>query len=443
MKSVNNLFKNFYSFLLLFSLFLINTGSAFSQQQVAVDAQNNLKIIKAIADRIIDESEFSFIDEKTKESYISTKNLPLTPNVKLKSIYTNWKYWNGVINLALIDLGEFSGDRKYIDHVIDKYDFILNSGNLEYFERQFQAVLTGRVDGENNPEFSVLNGNYNGFSFHQLFRLNKLDDFGAMGAALLEVNNFNQKPIYRKYLDSFADYLKNREHRLDDRTLARITPRNKTVWADDLFMSVPFMARYAVYMNDQEMLDDAVNQTLNFYDHLFDENSGLYFHCYHSDLNTNGVAHWGRANGWVIVATVDLLALLSENHPKRSLVIANLKKQIDGIARYQSQSGCWRQLLDKTDSYTESSCTAMFVYGIAKAVNNGWIDAEYASIAENGWKGLLTKITDDFHVKDICIGTGIEPSLCYYYNRPALTDEPHGLGPVIIAGVEYLKMTAK
>ena len=43
------------------------------------------------------------------------------------------------------------------------------------------------------------------------------------------------------------------------------------------------------------------------------------------------------------------------------------------MAEYQSGSGFWHQMVDRNDSYLETSATAMFTYGIAHAVNQGWI----------------------------------------------------------------------
>ena len=49
----------------------------------------------------------------------------------------------------------------------------------------------------------------------------------------------------------------------------------------------------------------------------------------------------------------------------------------------QAPDGMWRQVLDQPDLWEETSCTAMFAYGIARAVNRGWIDASYLEVARN------------------------------------------------------------
>ena len=67
---------------------------------------------------------------------------------------------------------------------------------------------------------------------------------------------------------------------------------------------------------------------------------------------------------------------------------------MQALAELQSGAGLWHQLLDKSDTYLESSATAMFVYGIAHGINKGWINAAtYGSVAQAGWLGLAEKVT--------------------------------------------------
>jgi len=111
-----------------------------------------------------------------------------------------------------------------------------------------------------------------------------------------------------------------------------------------------------------------------------------------------------------------------------------------GIARYQGGDGLWHQLLDKTDSYLETSCSAMFAYTVARAVNKGYIEPRYASIALRGWEGVMSKILSDGQVEGVCAGTGVSDDLVHYYRRPTPLNDIHGIGAVILAGVEILQL---
>ena len=187
---------------------------------------------------------------------------------------------------------------------------------------------------------------------------------------------------------------------------------------------------------DKKYFDEATKQVFNFDKYLWDENTGLYYHCWFNDVKKNGVARWGRANGWMMVAKVELISHLPENYPQKNALIENLIKQIIGVSRYQGENGLWHQLLDKSDSYYETSCSAMFVYSIAKAINSGWLDKRYSSIAKIGWKGIASKVNNLGEVEGICAGTGIENDLRFYYQRPTPHNDIHGLGAILLAGIE-------
>lgn len=417
-----------------FSIILFSFSVDVISQSAPID------IAKGVADKIIEEAAFDFVDKSTGNIYGDIHVIPFSPNIILSSKYNDWKYWNGVTHLAMLELENSTGENKYGDYVRKTYDFILNEETLKHFERQYTASLSGQIDGQTSEEFAALKGNTNHVPFQQLFRLDRLDDCGAMGAGLIEVYSENTNPMFEKMIHRFGDYIKNEEFRLDEKTLARIWPRKYTIWADDLYMSVPFMIRYASVMKDNSMLEDAVQQALDYYEYLMHPELNISYHCYYSDTDENGTACWGRANGWFLLAYTDLLSMLPEDHPKREKLIKNLQQYIKGISRYQSHTGAWHQLLDKSDSYLEMSCTAMFTYGIAKAVNQGWVHSDYADVAEQGWESILQNMTEEYDINDICVGTGIRPSIVYYYNRPAKMNEPHGLGALILAGIEITKM---
>jgi rhamnogalacturonyl hydrolase YesR len=260
-----------------------------------------------------------------------------------------------------------------------------------------------------------------------------------MSAGLMDVNAMAHNAAYTAYLNRSADYISHKQLRFSDGTLCRPQPRYTTLWADDLFMSVPFLARMGKLTGDSRYFDDAIKQVENFNKYLYDPMTGLFIHNYYSDVEMNGVAHWGRANGWLAMAQVELLNNLPENHPKRQELIKLLLRQIVGYSRFQDQTGLWHQLLDKPDSYLETSVTAMFTYAVARAVNQGWINAKYLAIAKEGWRGLTSKITAQGELQDVCIGTNMEEDIKFYYTRPTELNDTHGIGAFLMAGDEMLK----
>ena len=388
----------------------------------AQDTEKDRGIIKKIADNIIESTVYHFVDLSSGKEYSSNNEIPPDAQVRLKSTFEEWHYTNGVINMAMINLADFLGDKKYFDYTAKHIAFGMD--NYKFFQARYMKDIP-----------------YYNYPLGQLWTMKELDDCGAMGASMIDIYQKIKRDDYLEYIEKAANHISKVQSRLDDGTLARKFPHKMTIWADDLFMSVPFLARIGKLNGDRKYWDDAINQVLNFTKYLWDENAQLYYHCYYADLKRNGVAHWGRCNGWVMMAQVQLLNQLPKDYPKRKMIIKYLERQILGVAKYQGGNGLWHQILDKNDSYFETSCSAMFIYCIARAVNQGWIDARYGSIAIKGWEGLLSnKITFDGQVKDICVGTGIEDNMAFYYNRPAQLNDKHGLGSVIDAGIEIIKL---
>ncbi|MES2775976.1 MAG: glycoside hydrolase family 88 protein [Bacteroidota bacterium] len=399
--------------------------------QPGADSVRDEEVLRRVADKIIRETIYEFEGTHNKQTYTSAKDVPDTATVRIKSGYAGWGYPNGVLNMAMLNLSAFLSDTKYADHPKKQLAFVFD--NYKVFEQRYTKAASA------NPAAMTVQATRR-FPFSSHFVMRELDDCGAMGASLLDVYQTVKRDDYLAYINKAANHITTIQDRFEDGTLSRKVPHQLTLWADDLYMSVPFLTRMARLTGDQKYFDDAIKQVLNFTKYLWDPNKQLYYHCYFNDVKQNGVAYWGRCNGWIMVAQVHLLNLLPQNHPQRKAILANLERQIIGIAKYQGPNGLWYQLLDKSDSYPESSCTAMFTYSIARAVNQGWIDRRYASIATRGWNALKTKeITPEGYMKDVCVGTGISSDLVFYYTRPVGKNDPHGLGAFLDAGIEVMK----
>ena len=368
-----------------------------------------------MADRIINETSFHFIDTSTGKEHTDSNNLPVNEKIRLKSGYNDWKYWNGVIHIAFLRLSDVFKDKRYRRFAIDNYKFAFK--HLEYFKKLFDA----RVPVAN---------------FHQFFRLDRLDDFGALASGLLDLDELRDKEEIKRYLERVKHYIVFEQDRLDDGTFARNRFGYTTLWGDDMFMSIPFLVRAARFFNDDDLVNDAVKQVYNFDKHLRNANNGLYFHCRYVNLNQHGVAHWGRANGWMVLAQCELLDHLPKDHPDRSALIGVLENHLVALSRFQSASGMWHQLIDRYDSFPESSATAMFTYGFARAINQGWIDEIYSQVAITGWNGLVQNITNDGILKNVSMGFNIKQELPFYYQQPVEEFGEHGIGGALLAGAE-------
>jgi unsaturated rhamnogalacturonyl hydrolase len=385
--------------------------------QAGAQLQTSVDVVRRVAGYITRNTSYTFIDERSKATYNSAAQVPAGAEPKVSSIYNRWEYSNGVVALGMMELAATLGDTSLEHYAGRNFRFVFD--NLPYFSARYAA----------NPKTE----------FYNLLRMDRLDDCGALGAALVRYNQLHPDERFQAYISKAAAFVSQKQDRLPDGTLCRKAPRPMTLWADDLFMSVPFLAGMGKVTGKPAYTDDAIRQVLQFNQYLYDAPSGLYFHNWYSDVEMNGVAHWLRCNGWLAMAQADLLSQLPHQHPLRKELTKFLLRQISGFARYQDTSGLWHQLIDKPDSYLETSGTAMFVYAVAKAVNEKWIPTTYLAIAEAGWQGLMRKVTADGQVQDVCIGTGMRDNLSFYYSRPVKLNDFHVAGAFLLAGSEMIK----
>lgn len=379
--------------------------------------------VKADIDRV-----FSYIDSVTPARVVNEEgevidNLTNLPDdAKLnQGTYRLTSYEWGVMYMALLDAYNTLGDAKYKDYVSDRIGFLAKAAPA-FAEL---ASRTGRHDGQ----------------MRQVIAPATLDDAGAMSAAFMRAAMADSTLKIGDIIERYYDIVENHTYRLADGTIARNRPHHNSVWLDDMFMALPSMAARSAYTNDPKQLDEAARIAGLFIDRMWIPEKGIFRHGYVEGLEQEPSMAWGRANGWAILTMCQLLDAIPKNHPQRAKILSTIKEHIKGLSQLQGRDGFWHQLLDRNDSYEETSATAIFAYCIAHAVNQGWVEAvTYGPVAQLAWEAVASKINDKGEVEGVCVGTGMGFDPAYYYYRPVSVKAAHGYGPVIWAGSEIIKM---
>lgn len=281
--------------------------------------------------------------------------------------------------------------------------------------------------------------------FNPIIKPESLDQSGAMCTAMIQWGTSSKIDFsLRPYIDNYMDWIFNKQFRLEDGTLARQSPYENTLWLDDLYMGVPALSQMYSLTGDEKYLNDAVRQILQFSQRMFVKETSLYMHSYVTTMNPHPELYWGRANGWAVLAMCELLDVMPVNHPQYKALLSQYQAHCWGLLQTQSGRGMWHQLLNRNDSYLESSGTAMFVYGFAKGINRGWLDAKaYGPAALLGWNALSDQINESGQIENVCVGTGISYEPAYYYYRHVHLYAAHGYGPVLMAGAEMITLLSK
>jgi len=260
-------------------------------------------------------------------------------------------------------------------------------------------------------------------------------DFRVTGVIPLEIYIQNKDEKYLK------DGIRWADAQWDDPTEDGIT-REARYWVDDIYMISSLQAEAYRATGEMKYLDRAALTVATYLDKLQQPN-GLFFHAEDSPF------FWGRGNGWYAAGMAELLSDLPENHPQYARIMKGYKTMMESLLKYQSEEGLWRQLIDKPESWLETSGTGMFAFAMVTGVKNGWLaDDVYGPAAHKAWLALVSKIDAEGNVQDVCVGTNkafkevgedLNKQLEFYLGRNRNNGDLHGQAPILWTAAAMLK----
>jgi len=338
----------------------------------------------------------------------------------------------GVTYSGMLLAGQATGDARFTDYVAKRFQFMADIGPV--FRPRVLAAQAAPppAAGGRRDLFLPLRG---------VIAPRSLDDCGSICAAMIKATRAGVGGNLQPFIDTSMAFISSGQYRLADGTLARHRPLPDSLWLDDLYMSVPALAQMGKLTGDRRYYDDAVKQVLQFGARMFVKEKGLYMHGWIQGMADHPAFHWGRANGWALMASAELLDVLPENHPGRAAVLELYRAHVRGLAACQGGEGLWHQLLDRVDSYPETSASAIIVYNIARGINRGWLNPlTYGPAVSLGWNAVAQKVNAKGQVEGTCVGTGMGFDPAFYYYRPTHVLAAHGYGPVLLAGAEMIAL---
>jgi len=382
--------------------------------------------IRSVLDRIREYLEAvtpAQFQDRVSGAVISDLNAIDTNTVFGQADFRLTSYEWGVTYCGMLQAGQATNDDRFSNYTRRRLEFLAGAVPA------FRSLYT-KFRSSTNP-------------LRPLIDPHALDDAGAVCAAMIKTFQAGGASQLRPVIDHYINYIRTKEYRLPDGTLARNRPQKNTLWLDDLYMSVPALAQMGRLTGDNQYYEDAIKQVLQFSRRMFNKETGIYMHGWVQGMSVHPEFHWARANGWALMAMTELLEVLPENYPGRTAVLEQLRAQIKGLASLQSDKGFWHQLLDRNDSYLETSATAIYTYCIAKAIDKGWVDAMgYGPMCLLAWNAVATKVNAKGQVEGTCVGTGMAFDPAFYYYRPTNVYAAHGYGPVLLAGAEMIRLLA-
>lgn len=361
----------------------------------------------------------SIVNEKSGELVEDWSRIDAFSRLQIGTFRLTSYEW-GVTYAGMLLAGNATKNQAFTDYTLERFRFL--AGIAPYYRAQLAEGKA--IDGQVRP----------------MLQPRALDDCGAMCAAMIKAQALMPETDLRPIINPYMDYIMKQQFRLRDGTLARNRPFYNTVWLDDLFMSLPAMAQMGKLTGDVAYYNEACRQYLLFAEKMFVSEQALFMHSWVESWTQHPAFFWARANGWALMALVEILDVLPENHYQRDVLMRYLRKHIAGIVSLQSKDGLWHQLLDRNDTYLETSASAIYCYALAKSMNRGWIDVgAYGPAALLAWDAIAAKVNNEGQVEGTCVGTGVAYEPAYYAYRPVNVYAAHGYGPVLLAGAEIIR----
>jgi unsaturated rhamnogalacturonyl hydrolase len=337
-----------------------------------------------------------------------------------------WTYTTGLLMQAIDDVGAAVGDPTLQDYASDV---------IASFVDEHGGIRTYKVEEHN---IDMINS-------------------GLMLLRLLERRN---EARFQTATDRVASQFKSHPRTSEGAFWHKqIYPHQ--LWLDGLYMGMPFLAAIGQRRGDEAAFADVVNAFQVARSRLRDPATGLYFHGW-DEARAQDWANprtglssqvWGRGLGWFAMALVDTLDYLPAHRTDlRAPLLGIISELAPALVEHQTQTGVWYQIIDRPEAlgnYREASASAMFVYFLAKAINKGYLPDSYREAALRGYDGMLDEFVTvdadgEVHLRNICevagLGYGRDGSYRYYMSEPVVANDPKGVGPMMMAGLQIAEL---
>ena len=241
-----------------------------------------------------------------------------------------------------------------------------------------------------------------------------------------------------------------------DQQMQRANPKNQSIygwwtWIDAIQMAMPVYMQVYKMTGDEKYRDHAMKMYRWSRNEcgggLFNEKDGLwwrdadYVPPYKEPDGKD--CYWSRGNGWVYAALVRCMNQLD----KKDKAYKELKKDFlimsEGLKKCQREDGFWNPSLVSTNyAMTETSGTALFLYGMSWGIRNGLLKAkDYREACDRAWAAMAKTSVHNDGFLGWMQGTGKDPSDGQPLSYTRIPDfEDYGTGCFLLGATEYYKL---
>jgi rhamnogalacturonyl hydrolase YesR/Na+-driven multidrug efflux pump len=383
-----------------------------------------LLVIKHISkkQKIKEDSRMLSQEEKDKTEKYIKKYLSEFTHYKKDN---NWDYEDGVVMKGAFSMYQATKDKFYLDFLISHYDSCINDD--------------GTISSYHPEEKNI--------------------DNIQKGTALFLLNQLHHEDKYDKALALLEGQLKI-QNRTKSGSFWHKDRYPYQIWLDGLYMGMPFYALYACEEHSLKMRKDIINQFENVEKYNWDDEKKVYMHCYDelksmqwADKTTGRSPNvWLRSVGWLAMADADVFETFKNSmcYMAAGKIKPLLPKVLSSLEPYKDEkSGLYYDLpllKDEKGNYLETSGSLMMAYGYLKGARIGMI--KYSEMNKGAFmlKSVIDMYLSENGLDNICKVSGLDGqkrngSVSYYLSEPIAVSDAKGMGPLMMAYGEYLRVT--
>jgi rhamnogalacturonyl hydrolase YesR len=269
--------------------------------------------------------------------------------------------------------------------------------------------------------------------------------WAAEALAAVDLHLVTHRPDFLNYAREVVAAFETATTRTADGAIVPHPPALE-VWVDVAYFTAPAMAALGRVLKDDGLLERALDQLLVHHKYLADLRTGLCWHVAYTDKGTHSQCLWARGNSWFAIAAAQVIETLGwrADEGRFKAKVASLKaalaRQLNAVVGLQDESGLWHTVIDRKDSYLESSAAAGFALALGRALaqRNQGMHRDSASAAyERAITAICGKVNEggDF----VGVSQQTPPGDFAFYNSIKIGTAPFGAGLCMLALSEKIR----
>jgi len=170
------------------------------------------------------------------------------------------------------------------------------------------------------------------------------------------------------------------------------------LWVDGLYMVPPFLAVMG-------KVSEAVEQIRGYIRHLFDRDTGLFFHIIDTaEDRFVRQKHWATGNGWALMGIARVIEAADRNGftAIRDELSAFLDQLLESMLKYQLPDGRFHDILDDPKSFVDGTSAMMMAATVFRGIRKGYVMGSFRDAAETAFLTVADKTDQYGLVHEVC-----------------------------------------